>query len=200
MTITDLGAARPGRKGQEPDESLPQLSDEVPRRRELLSAGNLRHPGRAAPPRVGGRSAPATRYALEQQLGGGRSGEVFRARDSQTGATVVYKRVARAVLTSPGVVERSQRELKQLQRAQSPRIARVLDFGKEPDGNLFVDQRAVRGTAAGSARGVGRSRSSWIAPRRSSPRSARRCWKGRRSASCTTTWPPRTCWSARPTT
>ncbi len=83
-------------------------------------------------------AAPPARYALEQQLGGGRSGDVHRARDSQTGATVVYKRVARAVLTSPAIVERSQRELKQLQRAQSPRIARVLDFGKEPDGNLFV--------------------------------------------------------------
>ncbi|MFL5304593.1 MAG: protein kinase domain-containing protein [Polyangia bacterium] len=90
-------------------------------------------------------AAPGARYALEQQLGGGRSGDVYRARDSQTGATVVYKRVARAVLTSPAIVERSQRELKQLQRAQSPRIARVLDFGKEPDGNLFVISELCEG-------------------------------------------------------
>nr|HVY36515.1 serine/threonine-protein kinase [Polyangia bacterium] len=90
-------------------------------------------------------AAPGARYALEQPLGGGRSGEVYRARDSQTGATVVYKRVARAVLTSPAIVERSQRELKQLQRAQSPRIARVLDFGKEPDGNLFVISELCEG-------------------------------------------------------
>ncbi|HLK92846.1 MAG TPA: serine/threonine-protein kinase [Polyangia bacterium] len=82
--------------------------------------------------------APTARYELEGQIGGGRSGEVFRARDTQTSANVVYKRVTRAVLTSPAVVERSQRELKQLQRAQSQRIARVIDFGKEPDGQLFV--------------------------------------------------------------
>ena len=62
----------------------------------------------------------------------------LRARDQQTGATVAYKRVTRAVLTSPAVVERSQRELKQLQRAQSPRLAKILDYGKEPDGQLFV--------------------------------------------------------------
>ena len=78
------------------------------------------------------------RYEMEGQIGGRRSGEVFRARDLQTGATVAYKRVTRAVLTSPAVVERSQRELKQLQRAQSPRVAKILDFGKEPDGQLFV--------------------------------------------------------------
>jgi eukaryotic-like serine/threonine-protein kinase len=78
------------------------------------------------------------RYTLEAQIAGQRSGEVFRAVDTQTGATVIYKRVARAVLTSPAVIERSQRELKQLQRAQSPRIAKILDFGKDPDGRLFV--------------------------------------------------------------
>jgi hypothetical protein len=78
------------------------------------------------------------RYEMQGQIGGSRSGEVFRARDLQTGATVAYKRVTRAVLTSPAVVERSQRELKQLQRAQSPRLAKILDFGKEPDGQLFV--------------------------------------------------------------
>jgi len=82
--------------------------------------------------------APAARYEMGAQIGGSRSGEVFRARDLQSGATVAYKRVTRAVLTSPAVIERSQRELKQLQRAQSPRLAKILDFGKEPDGQLFV--------------------------------------------------------------
>ncbi|HVZ87646.1 MAG TPA: serine/threonine-protein kinase, partial [Polyangia bacterium] len=84
-------------------------------------------------------AAPSTeRYELEAQLGGARSGEVFRARDTQTGQSVAYKRVARAVLTSPAVTERSQRELKQLQKGQSPRMARVLDFGKDAEGRLFV--------------------------------------------------------------
>ena len=95
---------------------------EGPRRLEIISEA----------PSVG------ARYEMEGQIGGRRSGEVFRARDRQTGATVAYKRVTRAVLTSPAVVERSQRELKQLQRAQSPRLAKILDFGKEPDGQLFV--------------------------------------------------------------
>jgi hypothetical protein len=90
-------------------------------------------------------AAPAARYEMQGQVGGGRSGEVFRARDLQSGATVMYKRVTRVVLTSPAVVERSQRELKQLQRAQSPRLAKILDFGKEPDGQLFVVSELVDG-------------------------------------------------------
>ncbi|HXJ22244.1 MAG TPA: serine/threonine-protein kinase [Polyangia bacterium] len=83
-------------------------------------------------------SQGGARYTLEEQIAGQRSGEVFRARDNQSGETVIYKRVARAVLTSPAVIERSQRELKQLQRAQTPRIAKILDFGKDPEGRLFV--------------------------------------------------------------
>jgi hypothetical protein len=82
--------------------------------------------------------APASRYRLESQLGGARSGEVWQAVDTQTGSLVVYKRVASASLPTSASLERAQRELKQLQRAQSPRLARVLDFGKEADGRLFV--------------------------------------------------------------
>ncbi len=94
-------------------------------------------------------AAPAARYEMERQIGGRRSGEVFRARDQQTGATVAYKRVTRAVLTSPAVVERSLRELKQLQRAQSPRLAKIVDFGKEPDGQLFVVSELADGQTLG---------------------------------------------------
>src|SRR5450432_1900939 len=89
--------------------------------------------------------AQPPRYELEAQLGGSRSGEVFRARDTQTGDAVAYKRVARAAVSTPAVLERSLRELKQLQRAQSPRLARVVDYGKEPEGGLFVVTELVEG-------------------------------------------------------
>jgi serine/threonine-protein kinase len=88
---------------------------------------------------------PPQRYQPEAQLGGSRSGEVFRARDSQTGQTVAYKLVAQASLPTTATLERAQRELKQLQRAQSPRLARVLDFGKDADGRLFIASELVNG-------------------------------------------------------
>ena len=100
------------------------------------SAAPRAHRGRAARPR-------ATRW--KSQLGGSRSGEVWRARDTQTGATVAYKLVAPASLPTTATLERAQRELKQLQRAQSPRLARVLDFGKDADGRLFIVSELVDG-------------------------------------------------------
>ena len=90
-------------------------------------------------------AAPAQRYELEDQLGGSRSGGVWRARDRQSGATVAYKVVSQASLPTVASAERAQRELKQLQRSQSNRLARVLDFGKEADGRLFVASELVGG-------------------------------------------------------
>jgi serine/threonine-protein kinase len=87
----------------------------------------------------------ASRYELETQIGGARSGAVSRARDGQTGATVAHKLVARASLPTPAAVERAQRELKQLQRAQNSHLARVLDFGKDADGRLYVVSELVEG-------------------------------------------------------
>jgi len=88
---------------------------------------------------------PPSRYEMESQLGGARTGEVWRARDTQTGAIVAYKLVAQASLPTTATLERAQRELKQLQRSQSNRLARVLDFGKDPGGRLFIASELCEG-------------------------------------------------------
>jgi hypothetical protein len=80
----------------------------------------------------------AQRFTPTARLGGSLSGEVWEARDNQTGATVAYKLVATQSLPSPVAVDRAQRELKQMLRAQSPRIAKVIDYGKAADGRVFV--------------------------------------------------------------
>jgi hypothetical protein len=96
-------------------------------------------------PIVEAAAAATPRYEMQEQLGGARTGEVWSARDTQTGATVAYKLVAQASLPTTATLERAQRELKQLQRSQSPRIARVLDFGKDPSGRLFISTELVDG-------------------------------------------------------
>src|SRR6185295_3618358 len=73
---------------------------------------------------------PPPRYAVGALLGGGDSGEVFQARDSQSGEEVAYKLVAPRALPTGSAMERAQRELKQLMRSQNPRLAKVLDCGK----------------------------------------------------------------------
>jgi protein kinase-like protein len=88
---------------------------------------------------------PAPRFQLTSKLGGGRSGEVWVARDSQTGDDVAYKLVTPEVLPTPAASERAQRELKQLQRAQNPHLARIVDFGRSGDGRLFVATELANG-------------------------------------------------------
>src|SRR5262249_154794 len=88
---------------------------------------------------IGGRLTPGA------ALGGGASGEVVRARDSQTGADVALKLVNPAVFPSPIAVERASRELRQLTRVNSERIARIVDLGKTPDGRFYVAPQLVDG-------------------------------------------------------
>src|SRR5215510_12977584 len=62
--------------------------------------------------------AVPSRFKILSRLGGTRSGDVFRAQDTQTGVEVAYKVVVPAALPSAAAMERAQRELKQLQRSQ----------------------------------------------------------------------------------
>ncbi|HEY0255662.1 MAG TPA: serine/threonine-protein kinase, partial [Kofleriaceae bacterium] len=72
----------------------------------------------------------AVRFELGQKLGGSRTGAVHRAADKQSGAPVVVKLVSPAVVALPGVAQRLERELRQLERVQSAGVARVLGSGK----------------------------------------------------------------------
>ncbi len=73
------------------------------------------------------------RFELGQKLGGSRTGTVYRARDKQGGATVAVKVVAPTVTSLPGVAQRLERELKQLERVQSAGVAKILGSGKRGD-------------------------------------------------------------------
>jgi serine/threonine-protein kinase len=94
---------------------------------------------------VAAAAEPPPRFQLASRIGGARSGEVWLAVDSQDGSNVAYKLVAPAVFSSAAAGERAQRELKQLQRAQNPHLARVVDFGRVADGRTFVATELVDG-------------------------------------------------------
>jgi len=73
-----------------------------------------------------------TRFELGNRLGGSRTGTVTRAKDKTTGAAVAVKVVSPAVTALPGVAQRLERELKQLERVQSSGVAKVVASGKRP--------------------------------------------------------------------
>jgi serine/threonine-protein kinase len=71
------------------------------------------------------------RFKVGLQLGGHHTGEVYQATDTQTGQPCVVKIISPACFPTPMVAQRTERELKQLQKVQSDRVARVLDSGKD---------------------------------------------------------------------
>lgn len=75
----------------------------------------------------------SSKFELGDKLGGSRTGAVHRGRDKQSGAAVAIKLVAPAVMVLPGVAQRLERELKQLERVQSAGVAKVLASGKLGD-------------------------------------------------------------------
>src|SRR4051794_32669321 len=83
---------------------------------------------------AGGAADPlTTRYELGPRLGGSHTGAVHRAKDKATGAPVAVKLVAAQVIALPGLAQRLERELKQLERVQSAGVAKVLASGKRGD-------------------------------------------------------------------
>src|SRR3954470_7785316 len=77
--------------------------------------------------------ALAAKFELGERLGGGRTGAVHHATDKATGQPAAVKIIAPAVVALPGLVQRLERELKQLERVASGGVARVLASGKRGD-------------------------------------------------------------------
>ena len=86
-----------------------------------------------------------TRFQMGARIGGGSTGQVFRATDSQGGAEVAYKIVSSDVLPNPAALARAEREYRQLMRVSSARIATVLDCGKAADDRLYVAMELCTG-------------------------------------------------------
>jgi hypothetical protein len=77
--------------------------------------------------------ALAAKFELGERLGGGRTGAVHRATDRATGQPAAVKIIAPAVVALPGLAQRLERELKQLERVASGGVAKVLASGKRGD-------------------------------------------------------------------
>lgn len=70
------------------------------------------------------------RYRLEQHIGSGAMGAVFKATDEESACTVAVKLLAPALVADPHFVARFQAEARALSRLNHPGIVRVFDFGR----------------------------------------------------------------------
>ncbi len=88
---------------------------------------------------------PASRFSPIERIGGGHTGEVWRARDNQSGVDVAYKVIAPEVLASQAAQARAEREFKQLMRVASPKVATIVECEKTPTGGLAVAMELCQG-------------------------------------------------------
>ncbi len=91
-----------------------------------------------------GISALAGRFMVGARIGGGVTGDVHASRDRQGGGACVVKLVDAAVFPTPLLMQRTERELKQLERLDADGVIKVLDHGKR-DGRLWIATERFEG-------------------------------------------------------
>jgi len=87
----------------------------------------------------------ASRYRPLERIGESALGELFAAKDTRDGAAIHLLYVAAPVFSSPLALERTQRELRQLEKVPSEGIGRVFDHGRLPDGRLWIASEPPQG-------------------------------------------------------
>jgi serine/threonine protein kinase len=87
----------------------------------------------------------AGKFTIESRVGGGGMGSVYRARQAGLDKIVAVKVLHRELLAEPTFASRFKREATSASRIDHPSSLRVLDFGEEPDGLLYIAMEYLEG-------------------------------------------------------
>src|SRR5579862_9503893 len=87
----------------------------------------------------------AGRFAIESLIGSGAMGAVYRARHVGLDKLVAVKVLHRDAASNPTFAARLRREAKAASRLDHPNSVRVIDFGEEPDGLLYIAMELLDG-------------------------------------------------------
>jgi serine/threonine-protein kinase len=87
----------------------------------------------------------AGKFLVEELIGSGAMGAVYRARHIALGKTVAIKVLHGEHADEPAFVARFQREAKAASRLNHPNSMQVIDFGAEPDGLLYIAMEYLDG-------------------------------------------------------
>ncbi len=87
----------------------------------------------------------AGKYVLEAHVGSGAMGNVYRGRHVVLGTSVALKILRQDLGDDPSFRERFYREAKAASLLSHPSSVRVLDFGEEPDGLLYLAMEYLDG-------------------------------------------------------
>jgi serine/threonine protein kinase len=87
----------------------------------------------------------ADKFVIESLLGQGAMGAVYRARQVALEKTVAIKVLHRDLIEDPQFAARFHREAKAASRLDHPNSVRVIDYGEEPDGLLYIAMEYLAG-------------------------------------------------------
>src|SRR5258708_385546 len=85
------------------------------------------------------------KYRLDALLAEGGMGEVYRATHVMLGKTIAIKLIRSAIVASPEIVRRFQREARAATALNHPNIVSVYDLGQTPDGTLYIAMEFIDG-------------------------------------------------------
>ncbi len=87
----------------------------------------------------------ASKYKLEELLGTGGMGHVYRATNARAGRQVAIKVLRPEHAQDQGIVDRFLREAMAANRVRHPNVVDVLDVDKDEDGTPFIVQELLTG-------------------------------------------------------
>ncbi len=85
------------------------------------------------------------KFVIERLLGAGAMGAVYRAHQTALERTVAIKVMHRSIAADPMYAARFHREAKAVSRLDHPNLIRVLDYGQEADGLLYIAMEFLDG-------------------------------------------------------
>ncbi len=125
----------------------------------FVRRGNLTREGVTQVLRVQGKSGGGPQipgYELDEKLGEGGMGAVFRARQLSLDRVVALKILAPRLVAEPGYVERFIREARVAGKMNSPNVVRAIDVGRTGDLCYFVMEFVNGETSGEKVRRAGR--------------------------------------------
>jgi len=87
------------------------------------------------------------RYRLEERLGAGGSGEIWRATQLDLGREVALKLLLSSQMASPADLKRFHREARLAQKLEHPNTVRLYDMGQTEAGTPFIVYQLLHGSS-----------------------------------------------------